>query len=193
MIAISKQEVVEMINIFFLLLIFLIITALFVYEIYTFNKYLNNPNRGNMNILINESAPVKSKNQVEIDAPIDTVWKILTDINNWTKWQKTVSKTEVLGAIKEGTKFNWKAGGLSFKSMIHTQNPKSSFGWTGTTFGASAIHNWTFKEKDNKTIVKVEESLQGVFPRLFRGYFQKNLDSGIVANLKELKTASENK
>lgn len=178
---------------FLLLILFVIITAFFTYEIYTFDKYVSNPNKGNMNIPINENAPVKSKNQMKIDAPIDTVWKILTDINNWTKWQKAVSETEVLGEIKEGTKFNWKAGGLSFKSMIHTVNYKSMFGWTGTTFGASAIHNWTFEEKDNKTIVNVEESLQGVFPRLFRGYFQKNLDSGVVTNLKELKTASENK
>lgn len=180
-------------TLFLLLIFFLIIIAFFASEIYTFNKYVSNPNKGNMNIPINENAPVKSKNQIEIDAPIDTVWKVLTDISNWTKWQKAVSATEVLAEIKEGTKFNWKAGGISFKSMIHTNNPKSRFGWTGTTFGASAIHNWTFEEKDNKTIVKVEESLQGVLPRLFRGYFQKNLDSGVVTNLKELKTASENK
>ncbi len=146
-----------------------------------------------MNIPINENASVKSKNQIEIDAPLATVWDVLTDINNWANWQKAVSETVVDGEIKEGTRFNWKAGGLSFKSRIHTVDSMSMFGWTGTTFGASAIHNWTFKEKDNKTIVKVEESLQGVFPRLFRGYFQKNLDAGVRTNLEELKTASESK
>lgn len=146
-----------------------------------------------MNIPINENASVKSKNQIEIDAPLATVWDVLTDINNWANWQKAVSETIVDGEIKEGTRFNWKAGGLSFKSRIHTVNSMSMFGWTGTTFGASAIHNWTFKEMDNKTIVKVEESLQGVFPRLFRGYFQKNLDAGVRTNLEELKTASESK
>ena len=146
-----------------------------------------------MNIPINENASVKSKNQIEIDAPLATVWDVLTDINNWANWQKAVSETIVDGEIKEGTRFNWKAGGLSFKSRIHTVNSMSMFGWTGTTFVASAIHNWTFKEKDNKTIVKVEESLQGVFPRLFRGYFQKNLDAGVRTNLEELKTASESK
>ena len=99
----------------------------------------------------------------------------------------------VLGEIKEGTRFNWKAGGLSFKSIIHTDKTHSMFGWTGTTFGASAIHNWTFEEKDHQTIVRVEESLQGVFPRLFRAYFQRNLDAGVLTNLTELKKASESK
>lgn len=146
-----------------------------------------------MNIPINENAPVKLRNQVEIDAPADKVWNVLTDIRNWPNWQEAVTETEVLGAIEEGTRFNWKAGGLSFKSMIHTQTPRSKFGWTGKTIGTSAVHNWTFEENGNKTIVKVEESLQGVLPKLFRSYFQKNLDAGMAKSLKELKAASEGK
>ncbi|MCL6523124.1 MAG: SRPBCC family protein [Thermoflavifilum sp.] len=146
-----------------------------------------------MNIPINEDAPVKTRNQIEINAPIDTVWEILTDIHNWPTWQKAVTKTEVFGEIKVGTKFNWKANGLSFKSKIHTVNLRAMFGWTGKTLGASAIHNWILKEKGNQTIVIVEESLQGVLPRLFRNYFQKSLNSGVMINLRELKTASESR
>lgn len=145
-----------------------------------------------MNIPINENAPVKSRNQIEIQAPINTVWFILTDIKNWTKWQTAVTETIVEEKIDEGANFKWKAGGLSFKSKIHTSRPNTEFGWTGTTIGASAIHNWTFMEKDsNTTIAIVQESLQGVFPKLFRKYFQNNLDKGVLANLMELKAASE--
>lgn len=144
-----------------------------------------------MNIEINKEAPVKSRHQIEINAPIDTVWKNLTDIGNWTSWQKAISKTIVHGDIKEGTRFDWKAGGLSFKSKIHTVNPKSMFGWTGTTIGASAIHNWMLEEKGNTTVVTVEESLEGLLPGLFGKYFQQNLDKGILTNLNELKMVSE--
>jgi uncharacterized membrane protein len=158
-----------------------------------FNNYIDNQIKGNMNIPININAPVRSRNQIEIETPLDAVWQILTDIENWSKWQKSVSETIVFGEVEEGTQFNWKAGGVSFKSKIHTSKLKSKFGWTGTTMGASAIHNWTFEGKGNKTIVVVEESLQGIFPKLFRNYFQKNLDSGIVTNLNELKTAAESK
>lgn len=180
--------------IYILLALVLIIIAYYCYENYSFNGYIKNSiKKDNMNIPINENAPVKSKSQIEINTPVDAVWEILTDINNWTTWQKDVSKTVVHGEIKQGTKFDWKAGGLSFKSEIHTSNPKSMFGWTGITLGASAIHNWFFEAKGNMTVVRVEESLQGIFPGLFSGYFQKNLDEGVVRNLKELKTAAENK
>jgi uncharacterized membrane protein len=145
-----------------------------------------------MNIPINEYAPVKSRNQIEIQAPLDTVWNILADIKNWTKWQAAVTETIVEEKIEEGTNFKWKAGGLSFKSKIHTSIPNIAFGWTGTTIGASAIHNWTFMKKDNNiTIVIVEESLHGVFPNLFKKYFQRNLEKGVLTNLMELKAAAE--
>ena len=146
-----------------------------------------------MNIPVNENSPVKARSKIEINAPIDSVWKILTDIHNWTNWQKAVTKTVVHGEIREGTHFDWKAGGLSFKSKIHTSIPESMFGWTGTTLGTMAVHNWFFEARDTKTFVKVEESLEGILPRLFSGYFQKNLDSGVLKNLEELKSAAENK
>ena len=145
-----------------------------------------------MNIPINENAPVKSRNQMEIQAPIDTVWQVLTDIKHWTRWQKAVTETIIEHPVAEGTVFKWKAGGLFFKSRIHTSTLNTAFGWTGTTLGASAIHNWSFMKIDNyTTIVLVEESLQGFFPTLFKKSFQKNLDKGVLTSLTELKVASE--
>jgi uncharacterized membrane protein len=182
-------------KVFYVLLsAFLIIATYFYYEHYLFTKYIDNPiQKNNMNVPINENAPVKAKNQIEVDAPVDAVWEVLTGINNWTNWQKDVTETVVHGEIQQGTLFDWKAGGLSFKSKIHTCNPKSMFGWTGKTLGASAIHNWIFETKGDTTIVRVEESLQGVFPNLFKSYFQKNLETGIAKNLSELKSTAERK
>lgn len=175
-----------------LLTVAAIIFSFFYYEDIAFNKFITNSTQEeNMNIPINHNAPVKARNQIEIDAPVEAVWKTLTDISKWTSWQKDVTKTTVDGEIAQGTQFDWKAGGISFKSKIHTCNAHSDFGWTGTTIGASAIHNWFFEGKDNRTVVRVEESLQGVFPRLFKGYFQKNLEAGIIKSLQELKSASE--
>lgn len=179
---------------YILLALALIITSFFYYENTSFNKYIENPTKNStMNIPININAPVIARNQMEIEAPIDTVWKVLTDIKGWPTWQNSVSETEVLGKIEEGTLFQWKAGSLAFKSKIHTSKPKTEFGWTGTTIGASAIHNWTFTKNGNNTMVVVEESLQGIFPKLFKSYFQKNLDNGVLTNLKELKLYSEMK
>ncbi|MCB0427783.1 MAG: SRPBCC family protein [Mangrovimonas sp.] len=144
-----------------------------------------------MNIPINQNAPVKSNSEIAINAPVEKVWLILTKINDWPTWQTEVTASNLKKDLKEGAEFKWKAGGLSFTSQIHTIEPNIKFGWTGKTFGANAIHNWFFKSEGDKTIVYVEESLQGIFPKLFKRYFQKNLDVGVKMNLLDLKTASE--
>ena len=144
-----------------------------------------------MNIPINHKAPVKSQSEIIIEAPTEKVWHILTNINDWPAWQEEVTESNLQFEPKEGVEFKWKAGGLSFTSQIHTAAPQTKFGWTGKTFGASAIHNWFFKDGGEKTIVRVEESLQGVFPSLFKKYFQKKLDERVNKNLIDLKVASE--
>ncbi len=180
--------------IYSLLLTIIVIMGFFIFESIQFKNYtssqkINAPDE--MNIPINKDAPVTSQSEIIIDAPIEKVWQILTNINDWPAWQKEVTESTLNEDVSEGVAFKWKAGGLSFTSQIHTMYPKKKFGWTGKTFGASAIHNWFFTDDDNKTKVRVEESLQGVFPRMFKGYFQKNLDNGVNQNLMDLKTAAE--
>lgn len=144
-----------------------------------------------MNIPINNSAPVKSRGDIKINAPVDKVWNILTTINDWPSWQSEVTQSRLNGELSEGVVFKWKAGGLSFSSEIHTIVSNKEFGWTGRTIGTSAIHNWFFSDQGGDTLIRVEESLQGFLPGLLKNYFQKNLDRGILQNLEELKSASE--
>ena len=144
-----------------------------------------------MKIPINTNAPVIARDQIIIQAPVEKVWDVLTNISKWPDWQKAVTEARVSGDIQEGMEFRWKAEGLSFQSKIHTCSPMVMFGWTGKTWGAYAIHNWYFTRKGNETLVTVEESLQGVFPWLFRNYFQKNLETGVKKNLEDLRAAAE--
>lgn len=174
-----------------LVLVFLALAVYNALELRSFKRYFNQQHGVAMRIDINKNAPVWSRNQTTINAPVDKVWDVLTAIDQWPSWQKSVTEARLEGDLVEGTTFKWKAGGLSFTSRIHTMKPKTEFGWTGKTFGASAIHNWFFQDQGGTTVVTVEESLQGVFPSLFKRYFQKNLDAGVVTNLSELKAAAE--
>jgi uncharacterized membrane protein len=146
-----------------------------------------------LNIPVNEDAPVRSEGVIEISAPTEAVWGILTQIEGWPTWQSEVTSSEVHGGLEEGVEFNWKAGGIRFASKVHTIVEKRMLGWTGRTFGAFAIHNWTLEESSGSTTVRVEESLEGFLPSLFRKRFQKILDVGVKKNLEDLRSASEAK
>lgn len=176
-----------------LLLVLILMTAIVWNSVENrqFNRYVKSQNGKEMNVDVNTAAPVIAKSEIEIKAPLEKAWQVLTRIDQWPSWQKDVTEAVVEGKVAEDAVFDWKAGGLSFHSRIHTMHPMKEFGWTGKTFGASAIHNWWFEERDGVTVVRVEESLQGVFPSLFKSYFQKNLDSGVIRNLTELKAAAE--
>lgn len=144
-----------------------------------------------MNIAINTNAPVVERQELFINASPERVWNVLATIEQWPQWQQAVSQAQLEDPLAEGSVFIWKAGGIRFTSKLHTVQEPNYLGWTGKTIGASAIHNWTLQAQENGTIVKVEESLQGFLPFLFKRKFQKELSTGMSRNLQELKTAAE--
>lgn len=140
---------------------------------------------------INNNAPVKCSKQITIDANSEKVWKVMTDINNWAHWQTDISKSKLNGTLKPETTFDWKTGGAKIHSILHTVEPYQYFGWTGTTFGMFAIHNWILNESNGKTMVTVHESMEGFLAKLFKISFNKNLKKGMLNWLELLKSECE--
>jgi hypothetical protein len=128
---------------------------------------------------INNNAPVKCNKSITIAASNKKVWEILTNINNWDSWQTDISKPKLNGELKPNSTFDWKSGGAKIHSTLHTVNPFKQLGWTGKTFGMFAIHNWTITEKEGKTDVNVEESLEGLFAKLLKNMLNKDLEKGM--------------
>lgn len=140
-----------------------------------------------MNIEVDTTAVCFSKEEITINSPIQNVYSILSDINNWTTWQGSVTKAEINGAPAPGVRFKWKAGGLNINSQLHTVNINSEIGWTGRIWWIKAVHNWYLSYENNKTKVIVKESLKGFGASLM----QKSLAEGMKKNLVELKNKAE--
>jgi|GEM_PF-257693 len=174
-----------------LLFVSVLIVVIFIAESVRFNRYVSNVQADEFKIPVNENAPVVSHGSIGINAPVEAVWAVLTGINKWPEWQEEVTSASLAGEAAEEASFEWEAGGIGFTSKIHTMQANKYFGWTGSTTGAMAVHNWSFVQAGDSTLVKVDESLQGVFPLLLKQYFQKNLDKGIKNSLNELKAAVE--
>jgi len=141
-----------------------------------------------MNIEVDSSAKCFSKEETIINSPVESVFKILSDINNWPEWQSSVTKAQINGSIEPGVEFKWKAGGLKINSKLHTVNANSEIGWTGRIWWIKAVHNWYLSNENNKTKVIVKESLNGLGSSLM----QKSLIEGMKKNLLELKNKAEN-
>lgn len=140
---------------------------------------------------INQQAPVSCQKEIVINSNIEKVWQVLTDINNWPTWNHEVNKAKLCEKLQPLTIFKWKTGGISINSELHTVEPFNNFGWTGKSLGTFAIHNWTLTEKNGKTLVFVEESMEGFLVRLFKSSFKKNLENGMQKWLDFLKLECE--
>lgn len=140
---------------------------------------------------INNNAPVKCSKTITINASSEKVWAVMTNINNWANWQTDIRNPKLNGALKPETTFDWKTGGVTIHSTLHTVDPFKSFGWTGKTFGMFAIHNWILTETNGQIQVSVDESMEGVFAKLFKKSFNKNLEKGMQNWLDLLKQECE--
>jgi hypothetical protein len=140
---------------------------------------------------INSKAPAIARHEIMINASSETIWKLLTDINNWTNWNPNVSESKLEGAIESGVSFRWKSGGTAILSTLQDIEPEQKISWKGKVIGTQAIHIWTIEPRENGVLVRTEESFEGWLVRLLRGSMQKMLDTSLVAWLDHLKHKAE--
>ena len=140
---------------------------------------------------IDTQAPVQARETILIHAPIEKVWAIQSDLENWPSWQADVQSIQVDGELKEGTVFRWKAQGLTITSTLRAFAPPNQIGWTGTSMGMKAVHIWHFEAAPDGTKVTTEESLSGWLTRLLALFDKNFLQKSMAKSLTTLKERVE--
>ncbi|HNX67403.1 MAG TPA: SRPBCC family protein [Bacteroidales bacterium] len=122
---------------------------------------------------------------IKINAPVDKVYSLITDINDWPGWFSGVKEVKINGKAEEGKPFVWKANGYKIRSVLHTVRANSCIGWTGKIWWISAVHNWHFSSSsDGGTMVIVEESFGGLGSALMKNSLRKDMRNDLI-NLKK--------
>jgi hypothetical protein len=140
---------------------------------------------------INPQAPLIARKHVFIQAPPQVVWKIQTDINNWSRWQPDITASSLDSSLIVGSVFRWKSGRLNVTSTIQVISPSQEMGWIGRALGAHAEHVWRLTPQDSGTLVTTEESMEGWPIRLMKFINPKFLDDSLDTWLHSLKTQAE--
>jgi uncharacterized protein YndB with AHSA1/START domain len=136
-------------------------------------------------------APVKSKREVEITAPPEVVWEVLTGFEHWPDWNPDVKSMSFEGPVAPGSEFRWKAGPGTIVSTLEEVDRPRYIRWRGRTMSIKALHEWRIEPSNGGTRVETEESFSGLVARLFRGSLQKTLDGSTESGLEHLKRESE--
>ena len=50
---------------------------------------------------IDTNAPVFARKEIVIHAPVEKVWELQTDIENWNRWQPDITSAKLEGALED--------------------------------------------------------------------------------------------
>jgi uncharacterized protein YndB with AHSA1/START domain len=139
---------------------------------------------------VDEHAPVCTSTRVEIDAPVGTVWALLSDPTRWPSWDPGIHDVATDAPTTVDARFRWSNGRARMRSRFAVVEPGREITWTGVAAGAKAVHRNVLTTDDNgTTVVSSEESMAGPFLVLFMNgnKLHASLDEWLAA----LKLAAE--
>lgn len=137
------------------------------------------------------AAPVRSSRSIEVAAPPEVVWDVLTGFADWPKWNPDVKSMSFDGPLEPGSTFRWKSGPGTIVSTLEEVDPPRRVRWRGRTMSIAALHEYRLEPRDGGTRVETEETFSGLLARLMRGSLQKTLDRALEQGLEQLKAEAE--
>jgi uncharacterized membrane protein len=142
---------------------------------------------------IDSDAPVRAHHEIDINVPLDTIWRLHADVNNWPTWQTDITAAHINGAFQPGSSFEWTSYGFTVVSTIYAVAERSRVLWGGTSGGITGVHEWVFSETPTGVHVTTDESFAGGPVETDITGMQSALDSSLAAWLAHLKDAAESK
>jgi uncharacterized protein YndB with AHSA1/START domain len=140
---------------------------------------------------IDTAAPVIARHGTDIDAPLETVWRLHTDVNGWPEWQTDITEAQADRAFVPGASFTWTSYGFTVTSTIYEVDEGARVLWGGTADGITGVHEWIFRETPTGVRVETNESFAGEPVEADADAMQNMLDGSLSSWLEHLKVAAE--
>ena len=140
---------------------------------------------------VDRAAPVIAIHEIDIEAALDTVWRLHTDVNAWPTWQTDITAAHIDGTLEPGASFDWTSYGFSVTSTVYDLDEPSRVLWGGTSGGITGVHEWLFSETSSGVHVTTTESFAGEPVEADTPGMQTVLAASLVAWLGHLKAAAE--
>ncbi len=140
---------------------------------------------------VDRAAPVIAVHEIDIEAPLETVWHLHVDVNAWPTWQAEITAAHIDGALEPGASFEWTSYGFSVTSTVYALAERARVLWGGTAGWITGVHEWLFSEMPEGVHVTTTESFAGEPVEADAAGMQTLLDASLVAWLAHLKAAAE--
>ncbi|MEV4517236.1 SRPBCC family protein [Dactylosporangium sp. NPDC049525] len=139
---------------------------------------------------VDDKAPVLASTEIDIDAPIADVWRLLSDVAAWPTWNTDVGKVTLDPAVAVDAAFHWKNGPSNIRSRFAVVTPERELTWTGVSTGIRAVHRNTLEQLPAGPVrMRTEESMAA--PLVGVLYPSRKLQRGLEQWLDLLKRTAE--
>ncbi len=134
------------------------------------------------------------KTQVVINANPDKVWSVLTDFENYPKWNPFIKS--ITGNIRIGSQITVNIAppngkGMTFKPTVLAYSPNKEFRWIGKLLFKGLFdgeHKFELIENANGTTTFVHsEKFKGILVELFKKQLENNTKKGFEMMNEDLK------
>ena len=140
---------------------------------------------------IDRTAPVIAHHEIDIKAPLETVWRLQTDVNHWPTWQTDITAARLDGPFEPGSSFTWTSYGFTVTSTIYAVAERARTLWGGTAQGVMGTHEWVYAQTPTGTHVATLESFSGQPVQADATAMQSALDKSLTDWLGHLKATAE--
>ncbi len=133
------------------------------------------------------------KTSITINASKESVWKILTDFENYPKWNSFIKS--VSGNVKVGNQIKIQLQGMIFKPTVLVFNENTEFKWLGHLWFKGLFdgeHKFIVTDNGDGTInFEQSENFSGILVKLFSKNLDKKTKRGFEQMNQELKLRAE--
>lgn len=113
-----------------------------------------------LEIDIDHNAPVVVTATREIDASLERIWAMHSDVPSWLSWQRDIRLSEIDGNFAPGSEITWSAHGYAdtFPAYIGLVDHQRRTVWSGSNGGVYGIHQFVFVQRQGGVDVQTSES-----------------------------------
>jgi uncharacterized protein YndB with AHSA1/START domain len=143
-------------------------------------------------VQVDRNAPVRVEREIEIAAPLEVVWGVLTNVDDMPRWFSLGESVAIDGPLAPGATIRMKGRGTgTITATIEAADEPHVLGWTSRSFGLSVISVWRLDRHEGGTRVERGESMSGLPARLFRKPLEKKVGAFMETWLRDLKAEAE--
>ena len=136
--------------------------------------------------------------QIEIEAPVERIWSLLTDFSSYPRWNPFVRSIE--GTLAVGQSLNVfirppDSRGMRFRPTVLTVQPDREFRWKGKVLLSGLFDGEHYFKLEatpgGRVTFRQGETFSGILVPLFRGSLDGATKQGFVAMNEALKHEAE--